>query len=157
MLALLVVPTLVLGLLGCESSTDPTFGGGGVGNAGDDGGEGDGGSSLDPAAPTITELTAVFYTPPNFDLVIEVYAHWEDAEEDMWDGKVVYDILASDGEELSGTLDITGEEARLDDDVDGDPVFFWVQGVSSSLTYDVEVTLKDAEGHASQAATTTCQ
>lgn len=157
--AILSVPLLLLGLSGCASPEDTTFGGGGAGLDGDGGGDGgdSGGGVDDGVSPEITAVTAEFYSPPNYDTVIQVYIYWSDAQADIDGGKVVYDIQGSDGEALSGTLDITGTEARLDDDIDGDPVYFWVSGIDTSLTYEVEVTLKDSAGHSSQAASASIQ
>ncbi|NOY26439.1 MAG: hypothetical protein GXP62_11255 [Oligoflexia bacterium] len=158
MLSLVAVPVLILGLLGCQDSAGPNFGGGGLAaGTGDAGGGDGGGNNATPSAPVITDLTAEFYTPPNYTMVMQIYAWWTDDEGDILGGKVDYQIDGDNGDSLGGTLEISGKEARLDDDLDGTPVFFWVKGVTSNANYDVEVTLIDAAGHRSVAATTSTQ
>ncbi|MCK6503700.1 hypothetical protein L6R53_09925 [Myxococcota bacterium] len=153
-----LVPLLALTLSACAPPEDDVFGGGGGGG---DGGSGDGGTDDtgtwvdDGVSPVIDAVTAEFYTPPNYDTVLQVYIWWTDAQGDVDGGKVDYGIQGSDGSNLSGTLDITGTEARLDDDVEGTPVYFWVAGIDTGLSYEVEVELQDAAGNRSQSATAT--
>lgn len=160
-LPLLALPLLVLPLAACTAEDDPVFGGGGGGG---DGGDDDGGSVDDTGtwvddgvSPVISDVTAEFYSPPNYDTVLQVYIWWTDAQGDVDGGKVDYELLGSDGASLSGTLDITGTEARLDDDLDGTPVYFWVAGIDTGLSYEVEVRLQDAAGNSSQAAAASTQ
>jgi hypothetical protein len=154
--ALLVGALLASAPLGCVAEDEPNFGGGGGG--GGDGGDADGGTDDtgtwvdDGVSPVIDAVTAEFYNPPNYDTVLQVYVWWTDPQGDVDGGVVEYLIDGSDGSSLSGALDITGTEARLDDDMEGTPVYFWVAGIDTGTAYDVEVLLRDVAGNRSQSA-----
>jgi|GEM_PF-3323543 len=153
---------VLLALAGCSAPGDhPGFSGGGSAAVvdGDDSGVasdggGDGGST-DAAAPVITEVQAAFYSPPNLATVIEAFVYWDDPQGDVDGGKVVISVSASDGTSLDQTLDIDGTYARLDTDRTGSPVTFWLSGVNTGLSYTVDLSLKDAAGHASNSMSAT--
>ncbi len=148
-------------LLACEAEPDRPFGGGVGGDGGStaadggagDGGDADGGAS-DGVSPTILSVEADFYTPPNYDTVLQVYIYWEDPQEDLKGGSVVFSVRGSDGAQEDGVLQIGGSEARMDNLIEGSPIFFWLQGVNTSATYEVDVMLKDMAGNDSQVAKT---
>lgn len=150
-------------LLACEAEPDPLFGGGGgdggsSGDGGDTGGAADGGGIVDDGvSPVITSVEAEFYTPPNFETVLQVYIYWTDAQEDMKGGSVVYTIVGSDGGKDEGMLSIGGSEARMDNTIEGSPIFFWASGVNTSADYEVDVMLKDMAGNDSQVVSATAQ
>lgn len=165
------VPLVMSTLLACSGgSDDPNFGGGGGGgstgdggSASDDTGGGDGGSA-DPDAPSITNVTAEFYTPPQQNTVIEVYVYYDDPQGDVDGGKVQIEVQASGGDAYGDTLNIDGAYARIDDDIEGDPVWFWICGgedcdgpVDTSQSFELTVELRDAAGHWSEPATATAQ
>lgn len=162
-----LIPLVLGALLACTGADDdPTFGGGGSGGGGGDGGAADdtGGGSVDPDAPVISSIEAEFYNPPQQATVIEVYVHYEDAQPDVDGGKVQIDVATSDGDEYGFEITIDGAEARLDDSIEGSPVWFWLCGgedcdaaVDTSLTYDIAIQLKDAAGNWSEEATATVQ
>jgi hypothetical protein len=147
-------------LLGCEAEPDRPFGGGVAGDGGgeDSGATGDGGGTVDDGvSPVITSVVAEFYTPPNFETVLQVYIYWTDPQEDIKGGSVIYSIRGSDGASDEGALPIGGSEARMDDTVEGSPVFFWVAGVDTSADYEVDVMLKDMSGNDSQVVSASVQ
>lgn len=154
---------LLAGLLfACEAEPERPFGGGVEGDgggedSGDGGDGGDGGTVDDGMSPTITSVEADFYTPPNFDTVLQVYIYWSDPQEDVKGGSVVYTITGSDGASDDGSLPIGGNEARMDNTIEGSPIFFWVAGVDTGAQYDVDVMLKDMSGNDSQVVSATVQ
>lgn len=152
--------------LACSTTEDPTFGSGAGGTSSDDGGAEDsgdgGGGEYDGVSPEITEVSAEFYTPPNLPTVVEVYAWWSDPQEDVDGGKVVLSVESSGGDSLNTTLAIDGPEARLDDDLDGSPVWFWLSGegggaIDDTQSYDITIKLKDTAGNTSDPYTVTVQ
>lgn len=147
-------------LLACEAEPERPFGGGVAGDGGDEdsGSGGDGGGTVDDGvSPLITSVEADFYTPPNFDTVLQVYIYWSDPQEDIKGGSVIYSITGSDGAKDDGALPIGGSEARMDNTIEGSPVFFWVVGVDTSADYEVDVMLKDMSGNDSQVVSATVQ
>ncbi|RME23832.1 MAG: hypothetical protein D6798_12720 [Deltaproteobacteria bacterium] len=156
-----LLSALALALTACNGGDGSLFGTGGAQTdpptSGSD--TGDTGGGGDPDAPTITRLTAEFYTPPQLSTVIELYAWYSDPQNDVDGGRVDLTVVASDGSKLSDTVDIDGKYARLDTDLDGDPVWLWVSGtdggaVDTSLSYELTVILEDAAGHRSAPAST---
>ncbi len=151
---------LLAGLLfACEAEPERPFGGGVAGDGGgDDSGDGgDGGTVDDGMSPMITSVEAEFYTPPNFETVLQVYIYWSDPQEDLKGGSVVYSIKGSDGANDEGALPIGGSDARMDNTIEGSPIFFWVAGVDTSADYEVDVMLKDMSGNDSQVVSATVQ
>ncbi|MCB9780351.1 MAG: hypothetical protein H6742_17435 [Alphaproteobacteria bacterium] len=162
----MLLPLVILGLA-CTDGSDPTFGSGGSASSTDGGGDedsggGDDGGAYDGVSPQITSMTAEFYSPPNLARVIEVYVWWEDPQDDVDGGKVVLSVESSSGDSLDTTLAIEGPEARLDDGVDGSPVWFWLSGegggaIDNSQSYELTVKLKDTAGNLSDPASITVE
>ncbi len=160
---LALLSLLTATLTACTAEADSPFGNGGSQadppTDGDDTGDTGSTGGGDPDGPTITNLTAEFYTPPQLSTVIEIYAYYTDPQDDVDGGKLDLTITASDGSKLADTVDIDGKYARLDTDIDGNPVWMWLSGtdggsIDTSLSYDLTVTLEDAAGNRSAPAST---